>query len=122
MLISFWKSSKEIQGGFAHGGWAMPLLGTEAGEHINEVYGGAAAFLFGRRTYEIFAGSWGAIPEMSTSPIGAALNSRRTRKCLKHIRGRCRIGAGVFVAGVRGRPGGAPRTTGDDPRCSTWFP
>jgi dihydrofolate reductase len=27
-------------------------------------------------TYEIFAGSWGAIPEMSTSPIGAALNSR----------------------------------------------
>ena len=87
MLISFWKSSKEIQGGFDHGGWAVPLLGTEAGEHVNEVYGGAPAFLFGRRTYEIFAGSWGAIPEMSTSPIGAALNSRRTRKCLKHIRG-----------------------------------
>jgi len=57
-------------------GWAIPLLDTEAGDHINEVYGGAAAFLFGRRTYEIFAGSWRAIPEMSTSPIGAALNSR----------------------------------------------
>ena len=38
--------------------------------------GGAAAFLFGRRTYEIFARSWGAIPEMSTSSIGVALNSR----------------------------------------------
>ena len=35
---------------------------------------------------------------------------------------RCRIGAEVFVVGVSGRPRGAPRTTGDDPRCSTWFP
>jgi hypothetical protein len=35
---------------------------------------------------------------------------------------RCRIGAEVFVAGVRGRPRGRPETTGDDPRCSTWFP
>ena len=40
------------------------------------MYGGATAFLFGRRTYEIFARSSGAIPEMSTSPIGAALNGR----------------------------------------------
>jgi AAA domain len=35
---------------------------------------------------------------------------------------RCRIGAEVFVAGVSGRPRGAPEPTGDDPRCSTWFP
>jgi hypothetical protein len=35
------------------------------------IYGGAAAFLFGRPTYETFAGSWGAIPEMRTNPIGA---------------------------------------------------
>ena len=35
---------------------------------------------------------------------------------------RCRIGAALFVVGVSGRPRGAPRTTGDDPRCSTWFP
>jgi len=67
---------EDRRGGFDRGGWALPLLDTEAGDHINGVYGGAAAFLFGRRTYEIFAGSWGAIPEMSASPIGAALNSR----------------------------------------------
>ncbi len=30
--------------------------------------------------------------------------------------------AEVFVAGVRGRPRGRPQSTGDDPRCSTWFP
>jgi dihydrofolate reductase len=69
-------SDEDRRGGFERGGWALPLVDTEAGDHINEIYGGAAAFLFGRRTYEIFAGSWGAIPEMSTSPIGAALNSR----------------------------------------------
>jgi dihydrofolate reductase len=67
---------EDRRGGFDRGGWVIPLVDTEAGDHINEVYGGATAFLFGRRTYEIFAGSWGAIIEMSTSPIGAALNSR----------------------------------------------
>ena len=34
------------------------------------------AFLFGRRTYEIFAGYWGAMADPSTNPIAAALNSR----------------------------------------------
>jgi dihydrofolate reductase len=58
------------------GGWAIPLLDAEAGDHISEVYGGAAAFLFGRRTYEIFAGSWGAVEEMRALPIGVALNER----------------------------------------------
>ena len=44
--------------------------------HLNQVYGGAAAFLFGRRTYEIFAGYSGAMIDPTTSPIAAALNSR----------------------------------------------
>ena len=67
---------EDRRGGFDRGGWAIPLVDTEAGDYLNEIYGGAAAFLFGRRTYKIFAGSWAAIPEMITSPIGAALNSR----------------------------------------------
>jgi len=67
-------SDEDRRGGFERGGWAIPLLDTEAQDHINEVYGGAAAFLFGRRTYEIFAGSWGAIEEMRAHPIGVALN------------------------------------------------
>ncbi len=67
---------EDRRGGFDRGGWAPPLVDTETADYLNQVYGGAAAFLFGRRTYEIFAGSWGAIPEMATSTIGAALNER----------------------------------------------
>src|SRR5438477_2528809 len=67
---------EDRSGGFERGGWAIPLLDTETGNYLNQVYGGAAAFLFGRRTYEIFAGSWGAMADPSTSPIAAALNSR----------------------------------------------
>ena len=41
------------------GGWAMPHFDSETAALIGEVYQRADAFLFGRRTYEIFAGSWG---------------------------------------------------------------
>ena len=40
-----------------------------------EVYQRADAFLFGRRTYEIFAGYWGVRAD-SGNPIAAALNTR----------------------------------------------
>lgn len=66
---------EDRRGGFDRGGWAIPLVDTEAGKYLDQVYGGAAAFLFGRRTYEIFAGSWG-VTDPSASPIAAALNSR----------------------------------------------
>lgn len=67
---------EDRSGGFDRGGWAIPLLDTETGDYLNQIYGGAAAFLFGRRTYEIFAGYWGAMIDSSTNPIAAALNSR----------------------------------------------
>ena len=70
---------EDRSGGFDRGGWAIPLIDTEAGDYLNQVYGGAAAFLFGRRTYEIFAGYWGAMADPSTNPIAAALNSRRPK-------------------------------------------
>jgi len=63
-------------GGFDRGGWTTPLFDTEAGTFVSEVYQRAGAFLFGRRTYEIFAGSWGAMADPSVNPIGEALNSR----------------------------------------------
>ena len=63
-------------GGFERGGWAMPHFGAETEAVISQVYQRADAFLFGRRTYEIFAGSWGTVEDMKTHPIGEALNAR----------------------------------------------
>ena len=68
---------EDRRGGFERGGWALPLLDEEVGAFLDEVYARADAFLFGRRTYEIFAGSWGTMRDPSRSPIGQALNSRR---------------------------------------------
>jgi dihydrofolate reductase len=41
---------------------------------LNQVYQRADAFLFGRRTYEIFANSWGTWDDPGDSPIWTALN------------------------------------------------
>ena len=60
--------------GFERGGWALPLFEGEAATFLEQVYQRADAFLFGRRTYEIFASSWGAIADMRAHPIGVALN------------------------------------------------
>lgn len=69
-------SDEDRRDGFDRGGWAPPLVDAEVEDYLNEVYGGASAFLFGRRTYDIFAGSWGTVADMRTSPVGVALNSR----------------------------------------------
>jgi len=67
---------EDRSGGFERGGWAMPHFDSETAALTGEVYQRADAFLFGRWTYEVFAGSWGAIEDMKTHPIGEALNSR----------------------------------------------
>ena len=71
-------SDEDRRGGFERGGWALPLFDgdDEAGTFLNQVYQRADAFLFGRRTYEIFAGSWGTWPDPGDSPIWTALNTR----------------------------------------------
>lgn len=43
---------------------------------LGQVYERADAFLFGRRTYEIFAGFWGTWADPGDSPIWTALNAR----------------------------------------------
>src|SRR5207248_7159816 len=69
-------SDEDRRGGFERGGWALPLFGGEAATFLDGVFQRADAFLFGRRTYEIFAGSWGEIVEMRAQPIGVALNGK----------------------------------------------
>ena len=72
-------SDEDRRGGFERGGWALPLFNDEAASFLDQVFSRAEAFLFGRRTYEIFArswgtGSWGA--NQGNNPISAALNTR----------------------------------------------
>ncbi|MEV4201598.1 dihydrofolate reductase family protein [Micromonospora globbae] len=65
----------EGAGGFTRFGWAPPLLDDEASAFIGHAFQRADAFLFGRRTYEIFAASWGAGMDPG-NPVGEALNAR----------------------------------------------
>jgi dihydrofolate reductase len=56
---------EDPRGGFERGGWALPLFegDDEAATFLIQVYQRADAFLFGRRTYEIFAGYWGVMAD-----------------------------------------------------------
>ena len=61
--------------GFERGGWALGAGDDETRDLITRTYENAAAFLFGRRTYELFAGSWGTVDAMRAHPIGVALDA-----------------------------------------------
>jgi dihydrofolate reductase len=67
---------EDRSGGFERGGWISPYVDDEGAAFVNEVYGRADAFLLGRRTYEIFAGSWGTWDDPGDSPIWTALNTK----------------------------------------------
>jgi len=73
-------ADEDRRGGFERGGWALPLFDDEAEAFLTEVYQRADAFLFGRRTYEIFAGSWGTGSwgaNQGDNAVSVALNTRR---------------------------------------------
>src|SRR3989475_10212753 len=69
-------ADEDRRGGFERGGWIASAFDDEADAFLNQVYQRADAFLFGRRTYEIFAGSWGVWPDPGDSPIWTALNTK----------------------------------------------
>jgi dihydrofolate reductase len=72
-------ADEDRSGGFERGGWAIPLFDDEAEAFLGQVFGRADAFLFGRRTYEIFAGSWGTGSwgaNQGDNPISVALNTK----------------------------------------------
>jgi dihydrofolate reductase len=69
-------SNEDRRSGFERGGWAMGVFDDETMAFITETYERADGFLFGRRTYELFAGSWGELKEMRAHPIGVALNTQ----------------------------------------------
>src|SRR3954465_16038895 len=50
---------EKLDPGMERGGWATPLFDGGAMTFVQQVYQRADAFLFGRRTYELFAGDGG---------------------------------------------------------------
>jgi len=68
-------SDEDQDGGFIHGGWLVPYVDERFIEIMTAWAKDAAGFLLGRKTYEIFAGSW----PNSTDPndeIAVALNTK----------------------------------------------
>jgi len=66
-------SDEDRKNGFERGGWALGKGDDETRAFITQTYQRAEAFLFGRRTYDLFAGSWGSNDQMRAHPVGVAL-------------------------------------------------
>ena len=65
---------EDPSGGFEHGGWSVPFGDEDFGQFMDEVFTRPAAFLLGRRTYDIFSGYW---PKQTDpdDPIASKLNA-----------------------------------------------
>ncbi len=68
-------SDEDRRGGFERGGWSRGNPDSEVMMFIVELYRRAEAFLFGRWTFELFAGHWGVM-QAGSHPIADALNTR----------------------------------------------
>jgi dihydrofolate reductase len=67
--------NEKLDPGMERGGWARPLFDDEAMTFVEQFYARADAFLFGRRTYDLFAGYWGVM-DRSENAIAEALNTK----------------------------------------------
>jgi dihydrofolate reductase len=65
---------EDQDGGFVHGGWAGPHL-PDHREYGTELYQNASAFVFGRRTYDIWLPHWPNVTDPHDH-IAHALNTR----------------------------------------------
>jgi dihydrofolate reductase len=66
---------EDPSGGFERGGWTVPHFDNETAMFVSQIYRHADAFLLGRRTYEIFAGSWGAMADSRSRPNAAPFST-----------------------------------------------
>ncbi len=64
--------SRQDDGDFAHGGWAMRYADAAGGEAIIAAQGARFDLLLGRRTYDIWAGYW---PTAGRGPFTDGMNA-----------------------------------------------
>lgn len=72
-------TQEDRKAGFERGGWALGKGDEDTHAYIKQTYGRAEAFLLGRRTYELFAGSWGTMTAEDAAgwePVRHALHTR----------------------------------------------
>lgn len=69
-------SAEDLAEGFTRGGWALGAGEDATRDHIFSSYEHADAFLFGRRTYDLFLESWGTTDEMKKHRVGVALEQK----------------------------------------------
>ena len=68
-------SDEDRDGGFEHGGWAVPHFDQHLIQLMTDLTSRADSILIGRKTYDIFAATWPlAEPD---DPIGTKMNSVR---------------------------------------------
>ena len=69
------RCDEDERDGFAHGGWAQPYIDPVMGRVMGEgMTGRNVSLLFGRRTYQDFAGFW---PKQPDNPFTPVLEARR---------------------------------------------
>ncbi|HEY3556545.1 MAG TPA: dihydrofolate reductase, partial [Kribbella sp.] len=68
-------SEEDRKRGFERDGWAIGYFDSEAVAYVEQFCQRADAFLFGRRTYEIFARYWGAM-DPGSGPVADAFNTK----------------------------------------------
>ena len=106
-------SDEDRRSGFERGGWAMGVFDVETATFITETYERADGFLFGQRTFELFAGYSGELEEMRAHPIGVALNETPKYVASTTITGSSWAGTTVLsgdlaaaIGELKGRQGG----------------
>ena len=72
------RPDEDRRGGFEHGGWANPYFDPVMIESAGVEMGRGTEMLFGRRTYDDFAGVWPHMP--ADNPFTKVLNDAR-----KHV-------------------------------------
>jgi dihydrofolate reductase len=113
---------EDREGGFEHGGWQNGYDDDQGGAIVGEWEGRTEALLLGRRTYEIFAGSWGVWDENAEGLQGEL--TRRYNRIPKYVASRTLTEVGwqnsqllgpdvpAAVEKLRAEPGGEIRVWG----------